>query len=183
MPSFSLPSIVAESQWQWLGADSGTVNVETPEVNVGVAATGGRMAIKHRGTGAKEMIGFGGFGGSLGLSAVPSPVNFSYSTQNMPAAGVIYRVGRAGSSLELDEIKGPMIMLDSSADAYLGVSGTFILSGGSSFLLQQALNPTFMGVALPAFMMSCTSLMVISGTMGSILPGNIGTNAMVGAIV
>ncbi|MBT0956136.1 hypothetical protein IV417_01950 [Alphaproteobacteria bacterium KMM 3653] len=172
----TIPKFIAESQWEWLGADSGTLNVETPEVNLGVAVTGGQMILRKKGSTEKETVYFGGAGASLGLSAIPSPVNFSFSGQEMAATGTIYRLPASGGSLDIDEIKGPFIMGEVSGDFNVGGSACIMLCGGNRFL---ATMPNMTA----AFALSCKAAMVIAGATGTIVPGGISGSAYVGELL
>lgn len=178
----SLPNIIAQSQWAWEGADAGTVNVETPVVNVGVAGTGGRMKIRNTRSGERKELGFVGGGVGIGASLVPSPVNVSGGLAEMPGTGVIYRLPAALSSLEVDEIKGPMIMYEVGADWGVGAGGNLFLCGGSRLAFAGLTNSMTAALAFPAFVASCNSMMLVTGMTVTLLPVNAGLNVYVGEI-
>ena len=81
-----------QTGWTFVTSANGALAVKTPIVNVGANATGGAIWIKNEADGSTHSLKYGGVGGSVGVSLVPTPVDFAFSIPQFPSAGRIYKL-------------------------------------------------------------------------------------------
>ena len=77
--------------------------VKTPIVNVGANVTGGAIWIKNEADNSTFSLKYGGVGGSVGVSLIPTPIDFAFSIPQFPSGGRIYKLPFAEMSLSLRE--------------------------------------------------------------------------------
>jgi hypothetical protein len=168
---------VVESPWRFVTSGGATLSVGTPIARVSVAATMGALWVAF-GTANPIRLTYGGVGGSVGLSLVPFPGNFSFSIPAMPSAGVVYKLPFAGKSLSAGELKGQFLMFELAADWGPGASGALMFLGG---------NQTFaslVGPALyiPALIATSSACVRFGGMTATLIPVNASATVYTGII-
>ncbi len=78
--------VVRESDWNFVTSGGASLGVSTPWARIGVNAAGGCFWVKRDTDADATRLDFGGIGGSVGLSAIPTPANFSYSFDLQPSS-------------------------------------------------------------------------------------------------
>ena len=172
-----------QTDWSFATSANGVLAVKTPIVNVGANATGGAIWINNEKDGSCSALTYGGVGGSVGVSLVPTPVDFAFSVPQMPSAGRIYKLPFAGRSLSLGEMKGLFIMLDISGDVGPGGSGSIIFLGGSYIASSIAGAVSAGFLQLPAILATCNACVCFGGISASLIPVNASVNFYLGAVV
>src|SRR5690348_1547478 len=85
---------------------------------------------------------YGGAVGSLYLSAISFPANFSFSLPQMPSYGRVYQLPYSGKTLSLNELTGAFVLFMGTADTGVGWSGSVMFIGGSSLIANAVGIPT-----------------------------------------
>ena len=168
---------VTKSPWEFVTSAGGELTVGTPIAKLSVAGTAGAIWVKNGSTGKTIRLTYGGAGGSVGLSLVPFPGNFSFSIPQMPSAGTIYKLPFAGKTLSESELKGGFIMTELCADLGPGLSGALMFLGGNPYLAAAA-GP-LASVALIATANACVRF---GGLTATLLPVNASATVYMGAI-
>ncbi len=173
--------VIVESDWKFVTSGGGTLSVGTPIAKLSVAGTGGLIQVQRDVDRTPTQLNFGGLGGSVGLSLIPSPANFSFSIPAMPSAGRIYKLPMAGRSLSLREMKGAFVMFEAGADFGAGASGAFMFLGGNSFAagMAGAISPA---LNLPTLIATSKACVRFGGMTATLLPANVGVTIYVGMI-
>jgi hypothetical protein len=167
---------VTRTPWEFVTSGGGELTVGTPIARVSAAGTAGALWVKY-GSSKPIRLTYGGVGGSVGVSLVPFPANFSFSLPQMPNAGVIYKLPFAGKTLSESELKGLFVMIEICADWGAGLSGAVMFIGGSPQLASIA-GPLF----VPALIASSNACVRFGGLTATWLPLNASTSVYVGAI-
>jgi len=167
---------VTATPWEFVTSGGAELMVGTPIVRLSVAGTAGALWLKY-GTGRPIRFTSGGAGGSVGLTLVPFPGNFSFSIPAMPSAGVVYKLPFAGKSLSQSELKGTFVMMELCADLGPGLSGAVMFMGGNPYLAAMA-GPFF----IPALIATSNACVRFGGLTATLLPVNASASAYVGAI-
>jgi hypothetical protein len=173
---------VTESDWKFVTSGSGELTVGTPVAHLGVNATGGAMWIKRASDTNETRLAFGGLGGSLGLSLIPFPGNFSFSLPQMPNAGTIYKLPFAGRTLSLRELQGAFVLMEVAADAGPGLSGALMFLGGSIIIATMVGAASAGTMQLPALIATSNGCVRFGGLTATLLPFNVGLSVYVGII-
>jgi hypothetical protein len=168
---------VTKTPWEFVTSGGGELTVGTPVAKVSVAGTVGAIWIKYGGGGKPIRLTYGGLGGSVGLSLVPFPGNFSFSIPAMPSAGVIYKMPFAGKTLSQSEFKGGLVMMELCADLGPGASGAVMFVGGNPYLAAAA-GP----LSLPALIATSNACVRFGGLTATLLPVNASATVYQGAI-
>ncbi len=173
--------VIVESDWKFVTSGGATLSVGTPIARLSVNGTGGLIQVKRDRDQNPTQLNFGGLGGSLGLSLIPSPVNFSFSIPAMPSAGRVYKLPFAGRTLSVGELKGAFVMFEVGADVGVGAGGAFMFLGGSVLAssMAGAFNP---GLNLPALIATSNACVRFGGMAVTLLPVNASVTVYVGAI-
>ncbi len=171
-----------QTDWSFVTSANGALAVKTPIVNVGANATGGAIWIKNESNGSTHSLKYGGVGGSVGLSLVPTVIDFAFSIPQMPSAGKIYKLPFAGRSLSLREMKGLFVMLDISGDVGPGGSGSVIFLGGSYIASSVAGLVSAGTMQIPALLATCNAAVCFGGLTASVIPVNASINIYLGAV-
>lgn len=171
-----------QTDWSFVTSANGALAVKTPIVNVGANATGGAIWIKNESSGATHSLKYGGVGASVGVSAIPTPVDFAFSLPQMPSAGKIYKLPFAGRSLSLREMKGIFVMLDISGDVGPGGSGSAIFLGGSYLASAVAGIASAGALQIPALLATCNAAVLFGGMTVSVIPANASVTLYIGAV-
>lgn len=171
-----------QTDWSFVTSANGALAVKTPIVNVGANATGGAIWIKNESNGSTHSLKYGGVGGSVGVSLVPTIIDFAFSIPQMPSAGKIFKLPFAGRSLSLKEMKGIFVMLDISGDVGPGGSGSMIFLGGSYLASSIAGALTAGLLQIPAVLATCNACVCFGGLTASVIPVNASVNLYVGAV-
>lgn len=171
-----------QTNWTFVTSANGALAVKTPIVNVGANATGGAIWVKDEANGSTHSLKYGGVGGSVGVSLVPTPVDFAFSIPQFPSAGRIYKLPFAGRSLSLREMKGLFVMLDISGDVGPGGSGSIIFLGGSwlASSIAGALSAGFL--QMPALLATCNAVVCFGGLTASVIPVNASVTVYLGGV-
>ena len=175
--------IVRESQWKFVTSGGASIGVSTPIARVGVNAGGGSMWVKKDGDADNLRLDYGGVGGSVGLSLVPTPVNFTFSIPAMPSAGRIYKLPFAGWTLTEDELKGGFVMIEVGADWGAGAGGALMFIGGSVTLATIVGFSTMGAGQLPALIATSEACVAFGGMTATVVPVNAGISIYVGIIL
>lgn len=173
---------VDESQWKFVTSGGGSIGVSTPIARVGINATGGSMWVQKDGSDSQVRLDYGGIGGSLGLSLVPTPVNGSFSLPALPSTGRIYRLPFAGRSVSKRELKGAFVMLEVGADWGAGVSGAFMFMGGSIPLAMMASAVSAGSGMVPTLIATSNACVAFGGVAITVIPANVSVSIYLGAI-
>ena len=172
---------VTESDWKFVTSGGGELTVGTPVAHLGVNATGGAMWVKRDSDASASRLDYGGLGGSLGLSLIPFPGNFSFSIPQMPNAGTIYKMPMAPSgNLQLSHLKGLFVMMELCADVGPGASGALIFLGGSATAASMAGAMSGGAMQLPALIATSNACLKVGGMTATLLPVNVGGSAYIG---
>lgn len=171
-----------QTDWSFVTSANGALAVKTPIVNVGANATGGAIWIKNESKGSTQSLKYGGAGGSVGVSLVPTIIDFAFSLPQMPSAGKIYKLPFAGRSLSFGEMKGLFVMLDFSGDVGPGGSGSIIFLGGSYIASSIAGFASAGALQIPAVLATCNAAVCFGGLTASLIPVNASINLYVGAV-
>lgn len=174
--------VVRESDWNFVTSGGGSLGVSTPMARIGVNVGGGCFWVKRDTDADTTRLDFGGIGGSVGLSAIPTPANFSYSFPEMPSAGRIYKLPFAGWSLTLDELQGGFVMFEVAADVYAGGSAAVMFVGGNPMIAAAAASVSMGTMQIPALIASSEACVAFGGMTGTIVPANVGVSVYVGLI-
>lgn len=167
---------VTATPWEFVTSGGGELTVGTPIAKLSVAGTAGALWLKY-GKGKPIRFTYGGAGGSVGLSLVPFPGNFSFSIPAMPSAGVVYKLPFAGKSLSESELRGTFVMMELCADLGPGLSGAVMFIGGNPYLAAMA-GPLY----IPALIASSNACVRFGGLTATLLPVNASVTAYIGAI-
>jgi hypothetical protein len=173
---------VVESDWKFVTSAGAELSVNTPIAKVGVNLTGGLIRVKRDSDPQPTQLNFGGVGGSVGLGLVPLPAKFSFSLPQMPSVGRIYKLPWARQTLDLNEMKGAMVMFQIGADAGPGVSGAFMFLGGRLWFAAGLGGATMGAGHLPGLVMSSNACVKFGGMTANVIPVNVGVTAYVGGI-
>jgi len=168
--------VLTKTPWKFVTCDGGELTVGTPIARVSLAGTLGAFWVR-KDAGPPVRLLYGGAGGAVGLSLIPFPGNFSFSTPAMPSVGAIYRLPCGGKSLSLNELKGTFLMMELSADWGPGASGALMFLGGAPQLAVLA-GP----FVIPAFIATSKACVRFGGITATVLPVNAGATVYVGAI-
>jgi len=169
--------VVRESQWKFVTSAGASLGVSTPWARVGLNAAGGAFWVKRDSDAEATRLDFGGIGGGVGLSLVPTPANFSFSIPEMPSAGRIYKLPFAGWTLTKDEMQGMFIMIEISGDFGAGGSAALMFIGGNTLLSSMA-GP----MMIPAVIASSEACVAFGGMTATLIPANVGITAYAGII-
>ena len=172
--------VVRRSQWQFVTLGGAALTVGTPIAKLAVGGAGGALWVKRDSDADTKRLTFGGLSGSVGLSLIPSPVNFSFSLPAMPSAGRIYKLPAAGRTLSFDEMRGPFVMMEVAADWTVGGTAALMFIGGNA-LLAGALMSTPLG--MPTFLATCEACVAFSGMSVTAVPVNASVSLYAGAIL
>lgn len=170
--------VVFRSDWKFVTSAGAALTVSTPVARVGVGGTGGMLHVKRDSDANVTKLNFGGVGGGVGLSLVPTPANFSFSLPQMPSSGVVYKLPFAGRTLSLRELKGLFVMYEIGADFGPGASGSLMFLGASPFLAPTISTP----IGLPMIMATMNACVCFGGMSASLIPANVGINVYTGII-
>lgn len=170
-----------ESDWKFVTSAGGALTVGTPVAHVGVAVEGGALWVKRDADPSTTRLTFGSIGGSLGLSLIPSPVNFSFSIPEMPSAGTIYSLFAAGRTLTRDELSGVLVAYEVNADVGAGFAGSLMFLGGS-WALGTAMMSTGGVLTIPALIASSKACVRFGGMTATLLPANVSGSFYLGYI-
>lgn len=168
---------VTTTPWEFVTSGGGELAIGTPVAKVSVAGTLGAIWIKYGKGGKPIRLTYGGLGGSIGLSLVPFPGNFSFSIPAMPSAGVIYKMPFAGKTLSESEFKGGLVMMELCGDLGPGLSGAVMFVGGNPYIAAAA-GP----LTVPALIATSNACVRFGGLTASLLPVNVSTTVYVGGI-
>lgn len=169
--------VIVESDWRFVTSAGGTLTVSTPIARVGVNGTGGLLRLKRDSDKSPTQLNFGGIGGGVGVSLVPTPANFSFSIPQMPSAGRVYKLPFAGRTLSLHELKGAFVMIEVGADFGPGGSGALMFLGGNTMIGAMAGPMQF-----PAMLATSNACVRFGGMTATLIPANAGINIYAGAI-
>lgn len=178
LQTFMSNLVVVRSDWRFVTSGGAALTVSTPVARVGVGATGGLLHLKRDSNSHITKLNFGGIGGGVGLSLIPTPANFSFSLPQMPSDGVVYKLPFAGRSLSERELKGLFIMYEFSGDFGPGGSASIMFMGASSMLISVVSNP----VLLPVVMGTMNACVCFGGMTATLIPANVGINVYTGII-
>lgn len=176
----ALGHIFHPSGWKFVTSAGASLSVGTPVAHLGINAEGGAIYLA-RGTERVRLM-YGGVGGSVGLSLVPSPINFSFSMKQMPSTGVVYRLPFAGASLDRSELTGGCVMLEVAGDTGPGASGTMMFMGGNEFFALAAAALSAGTGYLPALIASSNGVVFFGGMTATLLPFNVSATVYIGGI-
>lgn len=171
-----------ESDWKFKTSAGGDLTISTPIARVGVNATGGALWVQRDSDANPTTLRYGGIGGSLGVSLVPTPVNFSFSIPQFPSTGVIYKLPFAGRTLSLNELKGNFVMMELSGDLGPGGSGAIMFLGGSQIASSLAGAVSAGSMAIPALIATSNGAVMFGGMTATVIPVNASVIFYVGAI-
>ncbi|MBC7796582.1 MAG: hypothetical protein H7Z37_06900 [Pyrinomonadaceae bacterium] len=174
--------IIVESDWKFVTSAGGELTIGTPIVHVGVNATGGALWVKRDSDSSETCLRYGGIGGSVSLSLIPSPANFSFSIPQMPSAGRIYKLPFAGRTLSRSEFTGAFVLMEISGDFGPGLSGALMFIGGSLLAAAIAGGASAGTLQIPAIIATSNACARFGGLTATLLPANIGLSFYVGGI-
>jgi hypothetical protein len=174
--------VVRESDWKFVTSGGASLGVSTPWAKVGVNAGGGSLWVKRDADADATRLDFGGIGGSVGLSLVPTPANFSFSLPAMPSAGRIYKLPFAGWTLTKDELQGGFVMIELTGDFGPGGSAAVMFIGGSQALATAAGLTTGGAMQIPALIATSEACVAFGGMTATLIPANVGITMYVGLI-
>ena len=140
------------------------------------------MWVQKDGDSDQVRLDYGGVGGSLGLSLVPTPANFTFSIPAMPSAGRIYKLPFAGWTLTEDEIKGGFVMIEAGADWGAGGGGALMFIGGSVAIATAVGLATWGAGQLPALIATAEACVAFGGMTATLIPVNASVSIYVGLI-
>ncbi|MHC1742351.1 MAG: hypothetical protein AB9873_04875 [Syntrophobacteraceae bacterium] len=175
--------MVVRSEWSFVTSAGGDLSIATPVVHVGVNATGGALWVQRDSESSPRSLKYGGVGGSVGLSLVPFPGNFSFSIPQMPSSGRIYRLPFAGSSLSLDELTGAFALIEVSGDVGPGGSGCVMFIGGSTVAALSTVGPLGSMLEVALFLATCNACVCFGGMTATLIPVNASVNCYLGGII
>ncbi|MCS6875114.1 MAG: hypothetical protein RML33_10090 [Acidobacteriota bacterium] len=170
--------IVSESEWRFDTSAGVDISIGLSSF-LFLAGTIGGLWVKRDSDRDPVRLTYGGLGGGLGLSLVPSPVNISFSLPQMPSEGRIYKTIHARETLDLNEIRGPFLLIQGSADAGPGYSGSLMFLGGSKpdpLLLLQRSN-------IVGFILTCYGCVRFGGMTATLLPFNLNLSVYGGLLL
>ena len=170
-----------ESDWKFVTSAGAMLSVATPVAHLGVVGAGGALWVKRDADPSPTRLTFGSIGGTLGLSLIPSPVNFSFSIPEMPSSGTLYSLFAAGRTLTRDELSGAMIAYEVGADFGPGVSGCLMFIGGNWSLASAVMGPGA-ALAIPVLVASSKAVVRFGGMTATVLPANVSGNFYIGYI-
>jgi len=175
-------ALVRESDWEFCTSAGATFGVNTPLIKLGVNATGGSFWVKKRFASDEDRLrlDFGGAGGQAGLSAVPSPINFSFSVPDFWSRGLIYKFPFAGWSLSFEEMKGGFLMIEVSRDVSVGGNAAVMFIGGNQVAAAAAGLSAGTGGQLATLITTSKACVAFAGHSQTIVPGNIGITMYAG---
>lgn len=171
-----------KSDWKFKTSAGGDLTVSTPIARVGINATGGALWVQRDADPNPTTLRYGGIGGSLGVSLVPTPVNFSFSIPQMPSKGVIYKLPFAGRTLSSNELKGTFIQIEIAGDFGPGGSSSLMFLGGSYLAGVFASTLSFGTMQIPAMIATSNACVFFGGMTVSIIPANASVVFYVGRI-
>ena len=151
----------------------------TPVARLSANLAGGFIEVVHKTSKEVYRLDFGGVGAGVGLSAIPSPVNFSIGPPEMWSSGVIYKLPFGGDSLTIEELMGGFVMLEVAGDAMVEGSGFMMFIGANQTLT--GLMPPPMSLA--TMIASSKAAVVMAGLSLTVIPGNVGANIYGGGII
>lgn len=174
--------VVRESDWKFVTSGGAAVTVSTPIARVGINAGGGMVQVQRDSDSSPTTLVFGGIGGSIGLSLVPTPANFSFSIPAMPSAGRIYKLPFAGWTLTKDELQGAFVMIEAAGDFGPGGAGALMFMGGSVLAAGAIGGMTYGAGALPTLIATAECCVAFGGMTASLIPANVSLSVYVGII-
>ncbi len=125
----------------------------------------------------------------MGLSAVPTPINFTYAMPEMPSAGKVYSLPAAGFSLTEGELRGVMVLLEASGDIGPALGGSMMFLGGDPSLAALLLAMTSpMGPAvsvtsaLMSLLASSEACVCFGGMAHTLIPFNLSLTVSIGLV-
>ncbi len=166
---------ISESSWEFVTSAGVEVSAGTKIVHLAVNGTTGSLWVRQKGAN-KVRLNYGGVGGSVGLSMIPSPLNLSFSITDMPSFGKIYKLPFAGKALSLNELKGGLVIYQLSYDMSIGASVGLMFLGGR---LDAAVTGPFFVPMLVATSNACVRFLATSI---SAVPLNTSAAAYVGMV-
>ena len=178
LKAFMSNLVVVRSDWKFVTSAGAALTISTPVARLGVGGTGGMLHVKRDSDTSVTQLNFGGLGGGVGLSLIPTPANFSFSIPQMPSAGVVYKLPFAGRSLSLRELKGLFVMYEISGDFGPGASGSLMFLGASPLLAGTLSTP----IGLPMIMATMNACVCFGGMSATLIPANVGINVYTGVI-
>ncbi|MBX3243519.1 MAG: hypothetical protein KF685_03510 [Acidobacteria bacterium] len=175
--AFMSNMVIVESDWKFVTSAGATLTVSTPIARVGVNGTGGLLRVQRDSDAQPTQLNFGGLGGGVGVSLIPTPANFSFSIPQMPSAGRVYKLPFAGRTLSLHELKGAFIMIEIGADFGPGGSGALMFLGGNT-MIGAMMGP----MQLPAILATSNACVRFGGMNATLIPANAGINIYAGGV-
>lgn len=119
---------------------------------------------------------------TVGVSLIPTIVDFSFSLPQMPSSGVIYKLAFAGKTLSFSELQGLFVMVDISGDVGPGGSGSIMFLGGSYLISSIAGFASAGALQIPAILATCNAAVCFGGLTASVIPANASITCYLGVI-
>jgi hypothetical protein len=175
---------VSESTWRFVTSAGGELSIGTPVVHVGANVTAGAIWLQDGAGGKPIRFTFGGVGGSASLNLVPFPANLSFSMPQMPSSGTVYKLPYAGGTLSESELRGAFVQIGIASDFGPGYGQSLMFMGGSASLaaILNMMPGVGMILNLTALLATSNACVRFGGMSATLLPGNVGLAAYVGAI-